>query len=42
MFFKNMKMVFRKPSIRTTRQRGRGRQKEIFSSIDAFLQEEFE
>lgn len=42
MFFKNMKIVFGKPSIGTTRQRGRGRQKGIFSSLDAFLQEEFE
>lgn len=42
MFFKNMKIVFRKLSIETTRQRGRGRQKGIFSSLDAFLQEEFE
>ncbi len=42
MFFKNMKIVFRKPSIGTTTQRSRGRQKGIFSSLDAFLQEEFE
>ena len=42
MFFKNMKIVFRKPSIGTTRQRGRGRQKGIISSLNAFLQEQFE
>lgn len=41
MFFKNMKLVFRKPPIGTTRQRGRGRQKGVFSSLDAFFQEEF-
>jgi hypothetical protein len=28
MFFKNMKIVFRKPSIGTTRQRGRGGRRE--------------
>jgi hypothetical protein len=37
-----MKIVFRKPSIGTTRQRGRGGRRGIFSSLDAFLQEEFE
>ena len=42
MFSKNIKTVFRKSPIGTIRQKGRGRQKGVFSSLDAFFQEVFE
>ena len=42
MFFKNMKIVFRKPPIGVIRQRGRRRQKGALSSLVVFFQEGFE
>lgn len=42
MFFKHMKLVFQKTANRDYKTERPGRQKGVFSSLDAFFQEEFE